>query len=1096
MANPIQIKRTSVSGRAANTTTLTNPGELAINMTDGIMYSTNGSVVFEVGANLSSLAISGTPAINSSGYWVGPSLYAQQEDYIYSITTSTSVITGADDNSDVLSYTAGLESVFINGVRQIAGVDYATTNATAITLTDPVVNNDVVQVINFEGSIEATNVDAQFAWTNTHTFSNTVTINDKLGIGTASPSVKLDVNGSVRFVDSTSAGPDLEFGNVGGSTKINNVANARNYYGAYEHVFTNFDNSTEHMRLDTSGNLGIGTSSPGARVDLGYTSASVALRISRNASNRLDFYQAGGVSYIDSSPASAQLAFSTVGTERMRITSAGNVGIGTTSPLGLLEVANITEAASEDTQVWFTTRGTGSGSDVILNLVCENTTTGETFINFGDSAATDAGQLRYNHDGDSMEFRTATSERMRIDSSGNVGIGTSSPSNPLDIEASTATVDINMTNTANRAEINLQESGTTKGILQYRGSTNGTLPGTMRIGTQGSDDLIFNTAGAERMRVLGTGNVGIGTTSPSAKLNVVTTGTNSRIAIGDGAVGTYSTLLMYGGSGKYNFQLGVQNNINNAFEITPSTAAGGTTFSTPAFVINSSGNVGIGTSSPGARLETYQPVGGTNAIRMNTNFAGGNYVDLNPSISGVSNGGFSITLNGLIRQVIDTSGNVGIGTSSPSAVGSRTTVNVSGSAGSAIRLSDDTANIYIDYTDGSGARISVNAAEPLLFQTNSLERMRIDSSGNVGIGTSSPDSKVDIEAANSQLRLTDSDDSKFVEFSYSGGKLITRNNSTSTTVNQFTLDGSGRLGIGTISPTSSQLHVYTDTDNAYAAKFDQDHPTGWGVLIDTDATVDTDPALWVKNATDTIMWAGSGGNVGIGTSSPANTNGGLDASGALIARGGIAAHQTSAGAFDFSGNDLRIRSYGATAGTGSIVFRTGGGGGSTDTERGRISGDGQWRWGDTATIDTVSYLPFQITTGISINTTSTAPASAMSFFNGQGSGTRVGWIGTNGSATSYNTSSDQRLKENIADADDAGSLLDAIRVRKFDWKLNGEHQAYGMVAQELDPVYPDAVSHGPTEDDMMAVDYSKLVPMLVKEIQSLRARVAQLEGNT
>ena len=125
MANPIQIKRTSVSGRAANTSTLTNPGELAINMTDGIMYSTNGSVVFEVGANLSSLAISGTPAINSSGYWVGPSLYAQQEDYIYSITTTTSVITGADDNSDVLSYTAGLESVFINGVRQIAGVDYA-----------------------------------------------------------------------------------------------------------------------------------------------------------------------------------------------------------------------------------------------------------------------------------------------------------------------------------------------------------------------------------------------------------------------------------------------------------------------------------------------------------------------------------------------------------------------------------------------------------------------------------------------------------------------------------------------------------------------------------------------------------------------------------------------------------------------------------------------------------------------------------------------------------------------------------------------------------------------------------------------------------
>jgi hypothetical protein len=132
--------------------------------------------------------------------------------------------------------------------------------------------------------------------------------------------------------------------------------------------------------------------------------------------------------------------------------------------------------------------------------------------------------------------------------------------------------------------------------------------------------------------------------------------------------------------------------------------------------------------------------------------------------------------------------------------------------------------------------------------------------------------------------------------------------------------------------------------------------------------------------------------------------------------------------------------------------------------------------------------------GISIDTNTTNPASAMSFFNGQGSGTRVGWIGTNGSATSFNTSSDERLKENIADAADAGALIDSIQVRQFDWKINSEHQRYGMIAQELDLVFPEAVAHGPTEDDTLAVDYSKLVPMLVKEIQALRVRVAELEG--
>ena len=98
------------------------------------------------------------------------------------------------------------------------------------------------------------------------------------------------------------------------------------------------------------------------------------------------------------------------------------------------------------------------------------------------------------------------------------------------------------------------------------------------------------------------------------------------------------------------------------------------------------------------------------------------------------------------------------------------------------------------------------------------------------------------------------------------------------------------------------------------------------------------------------------------------------------------------------------------------------------------------------------------------------------------------------SATTYNTSSDQRLKEDIVDAPSASDDIDAIQVRSFDWKADGSHQKYGMVAQELQSVAPEAVTGDADSDDMMGVDYSKLVPMLVKEIQSLRARVAQLEG--
>jgi len=108
-------------------------------------------------------------------------------------------------------------------------------------------------------------------------------------------------------------------------------------------------------------------------------------------------------------------------------------------------------------------------------------------------------------------------------------------------------------------------------------------------------------------------------------------------------------------------------------------------------------------------------------------------------------------------------------------------------------------------------------------------------------------------------------------------------------------------------------------------------------------------------------------------------------------------------------------------------------------------------------------------------------------------GSTVGTISVTTSATAYNTSSDYRLKENITDADDASDLIDGIQVRQFDWKADGEHQRYGMIAQELDTVAPEAVTKGETEEDMWAVDYSKLVPMLVKEIQDLRKRVAELE---
>jgi hypothetical protein len=124
-----------------------------------------------------------------------------------------------------------------------------------------------------------------------------------------------------------------------------------------------------------------------------------------------------------------------------------------------------------------------------------------------------------------------------------------------------------------------------------------------------------------------------------------------------------------------------------------------------------------------------------------------------------------------------------------------------------------------------------------------------------------------------------------------------------------------------------------------------------------------------------------------------------------------------------------------------------------------------------------------------------ATGQRMVVFFTTSSQTVAGSIECNTTTTSYLTSSDARLKHDIVDAPDAASLIDAIQVRSFKWNVDNREQRYGFVAQELVEVAPEAVSQQADPEDMMGVDYSKLVPMLVKEVQSLRTRVAQLEGN-
>jgi hypothetical protein len=136
--------------------------------------------------------------------------------------------------------------------------------------------------------------------------------------------------------------------------------------------------------------------------------------------------------------------------------------------------------------------------------------------------------------------------------------------------------------------------------------------------------------------------------------------------------------------------------------------------------------------------------------------------------------------------------------------------------------------------------------------------------------------------------------------------------------------------------------------------------------------------------------------------------------------------------------------------------------------------------------------------GFSLVNNNNAAATGYVFESFRRSSVEIGSVTQNGTtAVLYNTTSDRRLKDNIAPAPSASDAIDAIQIVSHDWKTApDEHVTYGVIAQDLHAVAPQAVLQGDDGDEIektWGVDYSKLVPMLIKEIQSLRARVAALE---
>jgi len=768
----------------------------------------------------------------------------------------------------------------------------------------------------------------------------TLDASGRLGIGTTSPSKRFVVvspNNDVTtfagfYAENLSQSVELWYGGIQMGGTNPSVALSLASKGAESILFNT--NSSERMRITAAGNVGIGTTTPGDKltVDGNINSRNTALFFGDGSDNSASVFATGG-----------PVKFFANSSERMRITSAGNVGIGTTS------VANAI-----------------SGTETILKISSSNISSiylesaGGSIANYLNTARS---LVWYD--------LTAGAERMRITSGGNVGIGTTNPYEVLDVNG------------------NIRLGNYTNAGTRYIGYANNTFANqfiagmsieSTTVGGNYSQRLNFVTHNyavdaAVRMTITENGNVGIGTTAPNGKLEVFTGGTSgwdkfvvtNTTLWGDGS----TPFVTIGAGGATGIMIAnphiVWNSIANAAALRMGRSGGvssGAWFEigtgsndsffisrngysltgTTQFFISSNNNVGIGTASPGQKLHIaesnttsyvassvslIQPDGGANILIQNTGgggFSSLRFVSLNGSnaigyigfnnstasvggdfVIGQRNGGNSYT-----EQVrITSAGFVGIGTSSPAAkltvVGDGSGAALMGSAG----FGSNYTGLSLNGTLNTGSynllsspndnHLYINrpSGNDIYFRMANSDQAVIKNSGLVGIGTTNPDSTLHVNTTGGAvggIKLTSSTNTNgaaYLAQNAGGTSYFGRNNVTggsfggtaySTVIyssgaypmefytndtERMRIAANGNVGIGTtytdglISGTEKVLKV---SNSNIASIYLESAGNGiWANYINSARSL-----VWYDITADAErMRITSAGNVGIGTTTPA-----------------------------------------------------------------------------------------------------------------------------------------------------------------------------------------------------------------------------------